>query len=164
MQGVAIGTAGIYAAAPWLAMFATTQLSIVASAAFVRHGLRVALARKTMQAVALLGSGACLLLASYAAHSVPIALVILCIGAGMLGCIGAGHGPNFLDLAPRHSALLFALSNTIATVPGVVGVAITGWLVDLTGSYDTPFLLAAAVSLAGTLAFALFGSAEPIVE
>jgi len=163
VQGVAIGTAGIFAAAPWIANFATTHLGVAASAAIVRRTGRAALARKSLQAVALLGSAACLVLARFAPHSAAAVLAILCLGTGLLGCGWAGYGPNFLDLAPRHSPLLFAFSNTIATIPGVVGVSITGWLVDLTGTYDAAFMLAAAVSVAATLVFAVFGSSRPVV-
>ena len=79
------------------------------------------------------------------------------------GCIGmAGFLPNWLDIAPRHSAVLVGISNTIATIPGIAGVANTGWLIDTTGTYSSTFLLTAAVCVGGALFYLVFGSAQPI--
>jgi len=41
---------------------------------------------------------------------------------------------------------------------------VTGWLVDVTGTYAAAFVLAAAVSVAGALAFGLLAEARPIVD
>jgi ACS family sodium-dependent inorganic phosphate cotransporter len=74
----------------------------------------------------------------------------------------AGFLPNWLDIAPRHSAVLVGISNTIATIPGIAGVAITGWLVDTTGTYSSAFVLTAAVSVGGAMFYLLFGSGRPL--
>jgi hypothetical protein len=34
---------------------------------------------------------------------------------------------------------MVGLSNTISQIPGIVGVAVTGWLVDITGTYSAAF-------------------------
>jgi ACS family sodium-dependent inorganic phosphate cotransporter len=67
-----------------------------------------------------------------------------------------------LDIAPRHCAVLIGVSNTMATIPGVAGVAITGWLLDRTGTYSATFLLTAAVAITGALVYFIFGSAKRI--
>ena len=41
-------------------------------------------------------------------------------------------------------------------------VAITGWIVDTTGTYSSAFLLTAAVSVSGAIFYLLFGSARPL--
>ena len=58
-----------------------------------------------------------------------------------------------LDVAPRHGAVLYGFSNTFATLPGIVGVYITGWLVSTTGGYESAFALTAAVAAVGALLF-----------
>ena len=62
------------------------------------------------------------------------------------------------------SAVLFGFSNTFATIPGIVGVAATGWLVDVTGTYSAAFVLTAVVSTAGALIFGFLFDARPIVD
>jgi len=56
-------------------------------------------------------------------------------------------------VTPRHGALL-----------GIVGVATTAWLVALTGTYATAFLVTAGVGTAGALVFGLFSNAEPLLD
>jgi len=72
--------------------------------------------------------------------------------------------PSYLDVAPRHGAVLFGFGNTFATIPGIVGVAVTGWLVDVTGTYSAAFVLTAIVSAAGALIFGLLFDARPIID
>jgi ACS family sodium-dependent inorganic phosphate cotransporter len=58
--------------------------------------------------------------------------------------------------------VLIAVSNTLATIPGVAGVAVTGWLLDRTGSYSATFVLTAAIAITGALVYFIFGSARRI--
>jgi len=163
VQGLSIADAGLFSAAPWLAMFVMTHVAGSTSDRMIRRGVSVTLTRKVMQCTGLLLSAALLLLLRDA-HSPAVALVLLCGATGALGGAYSGFAPNALDLAPRHSALLFGFSNTFATIPGVVGVAVTGWLVEVTGTYSAAFLLTAAVSLMGALVYAVFFEARAVVE
>jgi ACS family sodium-dependent inorganic phosphate cotransporter len=70
----------------------------------------------------------------------------------------------YLDVAPRDSAVLFAFGNTFGTIPGIIGVAVTGWLIDVTGTYSAAFVLTAIVSAVGALLFGFFANARPIVD
>jgi ACS family sodium-dependent inorganic phosphate cotransporter len=56
------------------------------------------------------------------------------------------------------------LANTAGTLPGVIGVAITGWLVDLTGSYRAPFLLTAVVGGVGAVVYLAYASGERQID
>jgi MFS transporter, ACS family, solute carrier family 17 (sodium-dependent inorganic phosphate cotransporter), other len=125
--------------------------------------VNVTTTRKLMQCGALLVTAA-LLLALHEAHSPGAALVLLCGAAGALACTSAGHMPAFLDVAPRHGAVLYGFSNSFAQLPGIVGVAITGWLIDMTGTYSAAFVLTAVVSAVAALVFGLLVDARPIVN
>ncbi len=72
--------------------------------------------------------------------------------------------PIYLDVAPRGSAVLFGFGNTFAQIPGIVGVAVTGWLVDITGTYSAAFVLTAAVSVVGALTCGFLADGRPIVD
>jgi uncharacterized membrane protein YeaQ/YmgE (transglycosylase-associated protein family) len=54
--------------------------------------------------------------------------------------------------------------NTFAQLLGIVGVAATGWLVDVTGTYSAGFVLTAIVSAAGALIFGLLFNERRIVD
>jgi hypothetical protein len=43
-------------------------------------------------------------------------------------------------------------------------VTITGWLIDVTGTYTAAFALAAGISVTATLAFVVFGSGRPLLR
>jgi len=58
--------------------------------------------------------------------------------------------------------VLIAVSNTLATIPGVAGVAVTGWLLDRTGSYSATFVLTAGIAITGALVYFIFASARRI--
>jgi ACS family sodium-dependent inorganic phosphate cotransporter len=163
VQGLSIANAGLFSAAPWLVMFAVTNLAAVVSDRMIERGMRLTTTRKLMQCIGLVLSAAFLLVIREA-HSPVAALVLLCAATGALGCSWSGFPPTFLDVAPRHGAVLFGFSNTFATIPGIVGVAATGWLVDVTGTYSAAFVLTAIVSAAGALIFGFLFDAHPIVD
>ena len=58
-------------------------------------------------------------------------LITLALGLGSWSL--AGLYCNHADLSPRHAPILLGLTNTGGAVPGILGVAITGLLLDSTG-------------------------------
>ena len=163
VQGLSIANAGLFSAAPWLTMFAFSNLSASVSDRMIARGADLTSTRKLMQSVSLIGSALVLLLMPYA-HSASAALAMLCIAMGALGCTNAAFAPAMLDVAPRYGAVLYGFSNTFATIPGIIGVAAMGWLVDRTGTYTAGFVLTAAVSVLGALTFGLLFNARRIVD
>lgn len=163
VQGLTVAKSGLFSAAPWIAMCVMTYFAAAISGALIRRGVSLTTARKLMQAVGLLGSASLLVLTSHV-HTPTMALGLLCGAAGALGFAWSGYAPNLIDLAPRHSAMLGAFSNTIATIPGIVAVSITGWLVDVTGTYTAAFVLTGAVGAIGALVFVRFGSTRAVID
>lgn len=163
VQRLSIADAGLFSAAPWLTMFLVSNLAAPLADRMIGRGVPVTATRKLMQCTGLVIS-ACCLLAARGVESPTTALLLLCGATGALGCTWAGYATNSLDLAPRYAALLSGFSNTIATIPGIVGVAVTGWLVDATGTYSAPFVLTAVVAASGAIVYALFFDATPLEE
>ena len=153
--------AGLYSAAPWLAAFVTGNVGAVIADKAIGRGVPISLVRKLTVGVGLLGFAGFLLLVRDV-QSPTAALILVCAATAALGVGWSGFAPNMLDIAPRHCAVLIGVSNTLATIPGVAGVAITGWLLDKTGSYSATFLLTAVFAITGALAFFIFGSARRI--
>ncbi|MEO8451203.1 MAG: ACS family MFS transporter [Gemmatimonadota bacterium] len=161
--GISLASAGLYSAAPWLTSFVMQNVCGSMADRMLRRGVNPTLVRKGMQTIGLLGSAAFLLLLRDVG-SVTTAVVLMCCATGTLAfCIG-GFAPNSFDIAPGYADVIWGISNTFATLPGVVGVAVTGWLVDRTGSYSTPFLVTAAVSAVGALVYLGFGSGKRLIE
>ena len=163
VQGVGIGSAGILSSLPWIAMFVVTNVAGYVSGRMIRRGIRVTVVRKTMHCTGLLVPALCLVSIPYIS-STGAAVALLCVAAGALGCCWCGTSPSMLDVAPRHSGIVSAFANSIATIPGVVGVAVTGLLVDVTGTYSAAFVLTAIVGVVGALVYGTLFDARPLVE
>jgi MFS transporter, ACS family, solute carrier family 17 (sodium-dependent inorganic phosphate cotransporter), other len=95
---------------------------------------------------------------------VTVGVLLMSGAAGTLAFCLAGFGPNCFDIAPRHADVIWGISNTFGTIPGIVGVAVTGWLVERTGGYTAPFVVTAAVAVAGAVTFLVFGSGERQID
>jgi MFS transporter, ACS family, solute carrier family 17 (sodium-dependent inorganic phosphate cotransporter), other len=163
VHGLSIAHSGLFSATPWLSMFAGGNLAGWVADRMIQRGVSMTTTRKVMQCGALVVSAGCLL-ALHEAHSPTAALALLCGATGALACTWAGYMSSYLDVAPRHGAVLFGFGNTFATIPGIVGVAVSGWLVDTTGTYTAAFVLTAIVSAAGALIFGLLFDARPLVD
>jgi ACS family sodium-dependent inorganic phosphate cotransporter len=129
----------------------------------IRRGMSITHVRKLIQVSALV-IAAGFLLAAPLAQSAMAALLIMCGAATGMGLTSSGFAPNYLDIAPRYAGLLFGITGVIATVPGIVGVAVTGWLVDQTGSFAAPLVLAATVALIGAVVWLIFARGEKLVD
>jgi ACS family sodium-dependent inorganic phosphate cotransporter len=88
----------------------------------------------------------------------------MCGASGTLALSLSGFAANSFDIAPRYADVIWGLANTAGTVPGIIGVAVTGWLVDVTGSYNAPFLLTAAVGGVGAIVYLAYASGEREIE
>jgi ACS family sodium-dependent inorganic phosphate cotransporter len=60
--------------------------------------------------------------------------------------------------------VIWGISNTFATVPGIIGVATTGWLVQRSGGFASAFLLTASIAIVGGVVFLIAGSGERKID
>ena len=160
---VSLANAGLLSAAPWGAYFVMANIGGWWADRMLRRGRSATFVRKLMQSIALVGASGFLLLLQGAAS--PAVGMLLMFGAcGTLAFCLSGFAANPFDVAPRYADVIWGMSNTFGTMPGIVGVAVTGWLVDRTGNYNAPLVLTAVVGAVGAVAFLVFGSGERKVE
>jgi ACS family sodium-dependent inorganic phosphate cotransporter len=145
---VPLAEVGAYSLAPWIAaILAINAGGWIADLLTVR-GMSLTAVRKLMQTAAFgLGALPLLFVPSATTTLGAVAMVTLSVAANGLGL--AGFGVNHLDVGPRYAGVLMGISNTVATVPGIVGVAAAGFIVQATGSFSAVFYLAAAIYLVG---------------
>jgi ACS family sodium-dependent inorganic phosphate cotransporter len=161
--GVSLANAGLMSAAPWLVSFVMANIAGAWADRMLRSGRDAGYVRKLMQTIALVG-GACFLLLLTRATTPTVAVVLLCCATGSFAFAMSGFAPNCFDIAPRYADVIWGLSNTVATLPGIVGVYVTGWLVDRTGTFVAPFLLTAGISLFGAVFYLAYGSGKQQIE
>lgn len=155
-------SAGLLAALPYLAMGIIVQTS-----GFIADWFRTTGHLTTMQVRKLFTctgfvTRALFLLA--AAHSnTPISIVAsLTVAVGFGGLAYAGFSVNHLDIAPQYASVLMGISNTFATLPGILSPMLTGYIVQHKNSseWQTIFHISAAVYIAGALLYALLASGK----
>jgi ACS family sodium-dependent inorganic phosphate cotransporter len=161
--GVSLANAGLLSAAPWLVSFVMANFAGAWADRMIRAGRSAGFVRKLMQTIGLVGGAVFLLLLTRATTPLTAVLLMCCAtGAGAF-CI-SGFAPNCFDIAPRYADVIWGISNTAATLPGIIGVYITGWLVDRTGTFVAPFVLTAGISLFGAAFYLVFGSGKKLLD
>lgn len=163
VQHMSITGSGLFAVGPWISQFVIGNLAAMAADRMIARGASVTRVRRIMQCGGLIGGAAFFLLA-LVATTPAMALISMCgaLGVGALGF--AGFAVNHLDIAPRHADVLWGITNTAGTLPGIIGVAVTGVLLDLTGGYTATFLIAAGVNLLGAAIWFAWGTGERIID
>lgn len=157
---VSVGYASLL---PWLVMFVLTNVGAQLADGLLARGRSVEFVRKLMQSIGFLGSAAALL-AIGQAHSVGLAIGLMCVALGLGSFALSGFASNHLDIAPRYAGALMGLSNTAGTMPGVIGVTVTGYILDATGSWALVFGIAAGLYVAGTIVWLLFAKGEELFD
>ena len=68
-----------------------------------------------------------------------------------------------MDVAPRHAGVLLGISNTIATLPGILCNLTTGWILEALGlrGWALIFGFACALELAGVSVYLAWATGEP---
>ncbi|MBK6489060.1 MAG: ACS family MFS transporter [Gemmatimonadetes bacterium] len=160
---VTLANAGLLSAAPWLLSFVMANVAGSLADRMLRRGQSATVVRKTMQGIGLLG-GASFLLLMPLATTATTGVLLMCGAAGSLAFCLAGFGPNCFDIAPRYADVIWGISNTFGTIPGIIGVAVTGWLVERTGGYTAPFVVTAVIAVTGAVIFLRFGSGERQID
>ena len=161
--GVSLANAGLLSAAPWLVSFIMANVAGAWADRMLASGRSAVFVRKLMQTIALAGSATFLLLLTQAGTP-TMAVVLMCGATATSACAMSGFGPNCFDIAPKYADVIWGISNTFATLPGIVGVYVTGWLLDRTGSFVAPFLLTVGIALFGAAFYLVFGSGQRQID
>lgn len=150
-------------------VFAFTIVSMLGSGliadCLLRCGFQTTLVRKAFQLTANFGPTLCLLCLTLAGTNQWLVLFLLVVGKVTLGAFTAGNAAAVVDLAPMYSATLNGMITTFGQTTGVLAPLVAGLLSssakgDKLTQWTHIFYLAAAVSFAGGVVFAIFGSAE----
>ena len=71
-----------------------------------------------------------------------LAVVLFSLALGMSALNTSSYNVNHLDIAPRYAGVLMGITNSAATIPGMVGPYVVGYLTNNEVSYfDLNFLI-----------------------
>lgn len=161
--GVDFASVGIFTMIPSLFSFLALNAGGWLADYLIRQGHDKTRVRKTMQAVGFGGSAAVLAVVGYV-ESIPLAIALMSLGNVFGGAMAGGFGVNHLDIAPRGAGVIMGLSNTAGTLPGIIGVYISGLILQATGSWALVFQTAAGVLTFGLVFYLIFARAEKLFD
>lgn len=148
---------------PHLASFVCLNLAGTLADRMVGSGMPVVRVRKIMQTIGFGGLALALGVVGYV-DSVVMAITIMALGNGLGAFIAGGFAVNHLDIAPRYAGTLMGITNTAGTLPGIIGVYVTGLILQATGSWVLVFQVTAGVTLVGLIVFLCLASGERQVD
>ncbi|GLC38691.1 hypothetical protein PLESTB_000590700 [Pleodorina starrii] len=130
-----------------------------------------ATARKTVNSLGFIASAVALMLMPGAgSYGVSYGVVVTTLTLGCLGFSRGGFSVNHMDIAPKYAGMVMGISNTAGTVSGVIGVAVTGYILDLHGGADnvagwyTASAVSAAICVQAMLVFNVFARGERLFD
>ena len=116
-----------------------------------------------MQTIGFGGLTAALLTVGYL-DTVWMAIATMTVGSALGAFVTGGFAVNHMDVAPRHAGTLMGITNTAGAIPGIIGVFVTGLILELTGSWIIVFSLAGGVTLFGLVFYLMFSSGEKLFD
>ncbi|GAB6026522.1 hypothetical protein CHUAL_012945 [Chamberlinius hualienensis] len=130
---------------------------------FISRKWSILSVRRLMTCIGLIGPGV-FLLCFCNVKSMLFAVIFVSLSMGMSACNSAGHLTNHADVAPNHAGISFAVSNTIATIPGILCGPLTAELVTQShGRWFPVFVLAAGFNFVGAVIYYSHSSASQIL-
>jgi ACS family sodium-dependent inorganic phosphate cotransporter len=159
--GVDYAAVGWYTMIPHLALFFSLNVAGNVADRLIAGGMEVGRVRKLMQTISFASIATALLIVAQV-ETAWMAIAVMSVGNALGACGVGGYGVNHLDIGPKYSGTLMGITNTAGTIPGIVGVYVSGLILELTGSWALVFQVAAGVTLFGMVFYLLFASGKKI--
>lgn len=146
--------------------------------------------RKIMNSIGMFGPAIMLILCTFAAPNIYLAVTYICLCLGLASftnayvlctnmrrrsSYSANHHPctvflhrsvsvNHLDICiPKYAALVYSIGNTFSNITGIIGPLIVGMILDATNSWALVLLIMVALYLVGGIFWLIFGQGEVII-
>nr|ARM10261.1 phosphate transporter [Malus domestica] len=159
---------------PYLNMFIFSNIGgVVADHLVTKRILSVTRTRKLLNTIGFI-------VASLALIAIPIfrtsggAVLCSSVALGFLALGRAGFAVNHMDIAPRYAGIVMGVSNTAGTLAGIIGVDLTGKLLEAARSVDSSlsspeswrlvFFIPGLLCIFSSLVFLLFSTGERIFD
>lgn len=150
------------ASLPWVCMFLAANIGGALADAMLARGVGVTFVRKIMQGVGFVGP-AILLLFLMRAEKASTAVAFLGGALATSAFSQSGVYANHQDIGPRIAGTLLGVSNMFASLPGLLGVWLTGVVLQATGrNWDVVFAMAVAFYILGLIVYTALGTSRRI--
>ncbi|MCZ6527047.1 MAG: MFS transporter, partial [Gammaproteobacteria bacterium] len=154
---------GIYAMFPYLAAFLFFNIDGTIDDRLNKSGWEIIKIRKSMQIIGFGGPALILMFVGYI-QSAPAAIALMTLANIFIAFSAGGFIVNHFDIAPRYAGVLMGLSNTAGTIPGIIGIYISGLILSWSNSWTLVFQTAAVIYLFGLVFYLKFASGKRMFE
>ncbi|KAF7149447.1 hypothetical protein RHSIM_Rhsim03G0252700 [Rhododendron simsii] len=148
---------------PPLASIFVTGIASQFADNLISNGVETTTVRKICQTISFLSPATCMVLTSLDLGLPPWEVVAILTGGLALSSFAlSGLYCTHQDISPEYASILLGITNTVGAVPGIVGVALTGYLLDSTHSWGMSlFAPSIFFYLTGTIVWLAFASSKP---
>lgn len=157
-----LGKTGFVSAIPYLVMGILLGVSgYLADWSQIKGYLTTTQVRRYFNCGAFLAQTIFMMCAAYIAHPIgSVASITIAVGCGAFAW--SGFAVNHLDIAPKHASVLMGISNTFATIPGIVSPLLAGFIVKnkSASEWRIVFFVSAGIYLFGCLVYWFWASGE----
>ncbi|KAL9249012.1 putative anion transporter 6, chloroplastic [Drosera capensis] len=148
---------------PPLASIFVTNIAAQLADNLISRGVDTTTVRKLCQTIAFVAPALCMTLSSVDLGLPHWEIVgILTTGLALSSFALSGLYCTHQDISPEYASILLGITNTVGAVPGIVGVALTGYLLDSTHSWSLSlFAPSIFFYLTGTAVWLTYASSKP---
>ncbi|XP_042207174.1 sialin-like isoform X2 [Homarus americanus] len=151
-------------AVPFLCMWIFTMiLANVLDALRLRNMITTTFARKLSTFIASIPPAICLICVTFVGCNTDLAVALLTLGTMFVGGMYSGFLSNHIDIAPPFAGTLMGISNTFATLPGIIVPSFVGYMThgnQTVEAWRTIFYITLGIFLFEAIFYCIFGSGE----
>ncbi|XKL65604.1 hypothetical protein PGB90_009024 [Kerria lacca] len=155
-------TAGFFSALPYFVMCITLQIAgVFVDELRKKQVFTTTQIRKLSNCGAFLSQTVFMISAAFAPTAfLSISFLTLAIGLGAFAW--TAFGVNHLDIAPQHASVLMGISNTFATISGILAPSVAGYIVKnkSRAEWTIVFCISGIIYLFGAAFYGIFASGE----
>ncbi|RXG68326.1 Sialin [Armadillidium vulgare] len=149
---------------PFLCMWVFTMLlANILDLVRSRKIISTTFARKLATFIASIPPAICLILVTYVGCNTGLAVALLTLGTMFVGGMYPGFLSNHIDIAPPFAGILMGITNTFATIPGIVVPSFVGYMThgnQTVEAWRTIFFITLGIFSFEAVIYLIFGSGE----
>ncbi|GFG31354.1 hypothetical protein Cfor_10536, partial [Coptotermes formosanus] len=154
----------VYSSFPFFTLWLySLLLSAYQSKLTRRKSITVTTARKISTFLASAIPAVCLVAVSFLQCQEGLIFALMGIGTTLMGGMFSGFLSNHIDIAPRFAGTLMGITNTVATIPGIIVPIIVGQLTKTNHTREQWGIIlnsAAAFLILEAIVYTVFGSGQ----
>jgi len=95
--------------------------------------------------------------------SVTLAITVMTLSLTGIGFCSSGWAVNHIDVSAEHAGILMGISNTVATIPGIISPTLSGYILGDTNDierWQEIYYITSAILIFGAIIWLFFASGK----